>query len=163
MLNIKKNYFKKGIGLVEIVIGSAIFLAVVLAVVQTYNIYINFTLANENNTRASFLLEEGIETIIYLRDASWTSNISPLTNGTTYYLYFDGSTWLSTTTPQYIDTSFVRSFMTSAVNRDSNDDIAASGTNDPDTRKVTVSVAYWQGHATTTKSISTYITNLHAN
>jgi hypothetical protein len=162
MLRIKNN-FNRGISLVEVIVGSAIVLFVVLAVVQTYNIYISFALGNQNNTRANFLLEEGVETLIYLRDDSWTSNISSLTNDTTYYLYFNGSTWTSTTTPQYIDTDFLRSFVLESVNRDSNDDIAVSGSIDTNIKKATVTVSYWQGHATTTKSISTYITNLYAN
>jgi hypothetical protein len=32
--------------------------------------------------------------------------------------------------------------------------------NDPDTRKVTVSVGWWTKAGTTTKSITTYVTNL---
>ncbi len=159
----KKTIFKQGISLTEVVLGTALILVVVVFLTQTYNIYINFALANENNTKANFLLEEGLETLIFLRDDGWTANISTLTSGSTYYLYFDGGDWVSTTTPQYIDSTFVRSFVLSNVNRDSNDDIATSGTNDPNTKKATVTVSYWQGHSTTTKSIATYITNIYVN
>lgn len=161
--NIKSTIFKKGIGLVEIIIGSAIILVVAVALVQSYNTYILYALGNQNNTRANFLLEEGVETLILLRDESWTSNISTLQNGVNYYLYFNGTNWRSTTTPQYIDSDFVRSFSLDAVNRDTNDDISASGTLDPNIKKATVTVSYFQGHGTTTKSVSTYITNLYAN
>ena len=159
---LKKNNLKSGIGLVEIIIGSAIVLVVVLSIVQSYNTYIKYALGNQNNTNANFILEEGVEVLIYLRDGSWTSNIAPLINGTPYYLYFNGSIWQSTTTLQY-DEGFVRSFVLAPVNRDSNDDIAVAGTLDPDIKKITVTVSYWQGHSTTTKSISTYITNLYEN
>lgn len=161
--NIKSTIFKKGIGLVEIIIGSAIILVVAVALVQSYNTYILYALGNQNNTRANFLLEEGVETLILLRDESWTSNISTLQNGVNYYLYFNGTNWRSTTTPQYIDSDFVRSFSLDTVNRDTNDDISASGTLDPNIKKATVTVSYFQGHGTTTKSVSTYITNLYAN
>ena len=154
---------KAGISLIEVVVGSAIVLVVVLALTQSYNTYIRYALGNQNNTRANFLLEEGIETLILMRDESWNTNILTLSNSTTYYLYFNGTKWVSTTTPQYIDTDFIRSFVLSAVNRDTNDDIATVGTLDSNLKKATVTFSYWQGHATTTKSLSTFITNLYAN
>lgn len=163
MVNIRKIKKNSGISLVEIVLGSAIVLLVVIATVQSYNTYINFALGNQNNTQANFLLEEGVETMMYIRDQSWSTYIAPLTSGATYYLYFNGTTWLSTTTPQYVDSIFLRSVVVSNVNRDVNDDIASSGTNDANTKKVTVTVAYAQGHATTTKTLSTYITNIQGN
>lgn len=158
-----KNKFKKGLSLVEIVIGSAVAMVVILAVMQSYNTYINYALANQNNTTANFLLEEGVETLLFLRDQSWTSNIATLVNGTTYYLHFNGTNWVSTTTVQYVDTDFVRKFTVSSVNRDANDDIAISGTNDPNIKKFIITVDYKQGHSTTTRSIHTYISNIYAN
>lgn len=163
MLKLKNKISNRGIGLVEVVIGSAVMLLVVVAVVNVYGSYISFALANQENTKANFILEEGLESVIFLRDSGWTANIATLTPGSTYYLYFNGTNWVSTTTPQYIDGNFLRSFVINNVNRDSNDDIASSGTNDPDTKKVTVTLAYFQGHATTTKTLSTYITDLYEN
>lgn len=156
----KKQKRNSGFGLLEVVLGSAIILLVVLSTVESYNIYINFALSNQNNVQSSFLLEEGIESVLFLRDTNWT-NISTLTASTTYYLYFNGTTWTSTSTPDYIDNTFLRSFVIYDVNRDANDDIAVSGTNDPDTKKLTVTVAYPAGHSTTTKSLTTYMTNIN--
>ena len=162
-INCKKNKGNRGFALAEIVIGSSILLLIILATSEAYNTYIKFSFGNQDNTIAGFLLEEGVESVIYLRDASWGTNIAPLVNGSTYYLYFNGINWISTTSPQYIDNQFLRTFTVSSVNRDSNDDIAVSGTNDPKTKKISVTVSYWQGHGTTTRSLSTYITDLYDN
>jgi hypothetical protein len=48
----------------------------------------------------------------------------------------------------------------SGVCRNANSDIAACGTNDPDAKYVTVSVAWRVGAATTTRAISFYTFNL---
>lgn len=161
------HFYKKrknsGIGLVEVVLASAIILLIVVSVVESYAVYINFALTNQNNVQANFILEEGVESVLFLRDGGWSTNISTLTASTTYYLYFNGTTWQSTSTQQYIDSKFLRSFVLNNVNRDANDDIAVSGTNDPNTKKFTVTVAYPAGHSTTTKSMSTYITNINGD
>ena len=153
----------KGMSLVEVVIASSIMLIVVLASSSAYNAYVKYAFANESNVQAGYLLEEGVETIVFLRDRGWTSYIATLTPGTTYYLYFDGTYWTSTTTPQYVDGQFLRSFTLANVNRDSNDDIATSGTNDPNTKLVTITLNYFQGHATSTKTLSTYVANINSN
>ena len=159
----KKEYKNQGMILAEILVGSAIILMVIMATVEAYSTYLNYALSNQNNTVASYLLEEGIEVATYLRDIGWNANIGTLTSGTTYYVVFDGSTWLTTTTLQYIDNTFLRTLVVENVNRDINDDIASVGTLDPNIKKVTVTVSYWQGHATTTKSLETYITNIYNN
>jgi prepilin-type N-terminal cleavage/methylation domain-containing protein len=153
----------KGMSLVEVIIASAIMLVVVLASSSAYNTYVKYAFANEENVQASYLLEEGIEAINLIRDRGWTSYVATLTSGTTYYLYFDGTYWNSTTTPQYVDGQFLRSFTVANVNRDVNDDIANSGINDPKTKMVTVTLNYFEGHATSTKVISTYMTNINGN
>lgn len=160
---LKTQNKNKGISLVEVVVASTIFLSIILAMMSTYSTYIKYSLSNQNNTRAGYLLEEGAEVITYLRDEGWGSNISSLVNGTTYYLFFDAIKWLSTTTPIYIDEGIKRTFVVQSVNRDSNDDIAISGVNDPNTKRFDITVSYWQGHSTSTESLSFYLTNIHNN
>jgi len=159
----KKIPQNKGLALVEIVIASSIMLMVVLATSLAYNAYLQYALLNHKSVQAGYLAEEGVEVVSFFRDQGFTSHIANLSPGTTYYFYFNSSLWLSTTTPQYIDGQFLRSFVVENVARDSSDDIAASGTNDPNTKKVTVSTAYLSGHATTTQTLSTYITNINNN
>ncbi len=157
--------YSRGISLIEVLIASAIILTGVLALSSSFAAYVKFAYLNQKNIQAAYLAEEGLEAVTLLRDKSWSTYISPLTVETTYYLAWNAtsSVWLATTTTQYIDSEFLRSFVLSAVYRDGSDKIASSGTLDTNTKKVTVSVAYFQGHSTTTTSIATYITNLEAN
>ena len=151
---------KRGFGLIEIVIGSAIISIGILAVSTSYTTYVQYAFSNQKNVEAIYIIEEGIEAMKFLRDRGWSGNIAPLSTATTYYLTFNGSYWATTTSPQYIDGQFLRSINLGDVNRDANDHISASGTLDPNTKKITSTVSYWQGHSTTTRSISTYISNI---
>lgn len=160
MLNFKKN---EGSFLVEILISSAIISVGIVVIISSYVVYIQYAFANERNVEANYILEEGIEAVTFLRDSGWTNNISKLSTTTTYYLTFGGSSVSTTTEHQYIDGIFLRSFTITDVLRDTNDDISTSGTYDPSTKKITSTVEYWQGHATTTKSLSTYISNIYNN
>lgn len=152
-----------GMALVEIVIGAAIISVGILAISSSYSTYVSYALANQRNIQASYLLEEGLEVTSYFRDKSWT-NISKLSTTTTYYLSWSGSDWATTTSATYVDSIFLRSLNITDVKRDVNDRIATtSGNYDPNTKEITATVNYWQGHATTTKFISTYITNIYNN
>ena len=152
-----------GIALIEIVIGSAIILSGILAINFSYSTYMQYALANQGNVQAGYLLAEGLEAVTFLRDKSWSANIAKLSTTTTYYLTFVSSNWATTTTPQYVDGVFLRSIIISDVKRDANDRISVIGTYDPNTKQITATVSYFQGHATTTKSISTYVTNIYNN
>jgi hypothetical protein len=157
---------KRGISIIEIVIGSAIITVGILGLINAYSTYITYGLANDKNAQAIHLTESGLEAVSYLRDSGWNANIKNLSTTTTYYLYWNGSKWLSTTTPQYTDTIFLRKFTITDVFRNSSDKIVASGagtTYDANTKQVTVTLQYIQGHATTTKTAALYITNLYGN
>lgn len=148
-----------GFGLVEVVVGVALLTIAFLSLATTYNFYLVRTLANESTVKASFLLEEGMEAIKVIRDNGWTTNIASLSTGQIYSLVFYNGAWVSTTTAEVID-GFTRSFLLSSVYRDGNSDIADSGTLDSNAKKATMTVSWFDAGTTTTKSISTYITNL---
>jgi len=158
--NLKKN---KGFGLVEIILGASILTVGILALIISYTTYVKFALSNQKNVQAAYLLEEGIEAVTILRDKGWTANIATLSTTTTYYLSWNGSHFATTTTAQYVDGQFLRSVGISDVKRDGSDRIATAGTWDPNTKKITATVSYFQGHATTTKSIASYISNIYSN
>lgn len=153
----------KGFALVEIIIGSSIISVGIIAAITSFNTYLNYAFSNQKNVQASYLLEEGLEAVTGFRDKGWSTYISKLSTTTTYYLTFSGTSWATTTSPQYVDGEFLRSININDVKRDASDNISTSGTYDPNTKEVVATVSYSQGHATTTKSISTYITNLYAN
>ncbi len=157
------NARNKGSGIVEVLIGLAIIAVGIFSIMRAFNYYLKFALSHRYDVQTALLLEEGIEAVKILRDAGWSAKIAPLSPGTTYGLAYFGGTWTSTTTLKYIDSKFSRTFVLSNVYRDANDKIASSGTLDSNTKKITISVAVRNILATSTKSISTYITNLFAN
>jgi len=163
----RRNQFSRGAGLVEIVIAISIITLVLTSVISTYPVFLQSALATVDQVRGALLLEEGVEAVKTLRDDSWTTNISSLTASTTYYLSFSegDSMWEATSSPSTIDTKFTRTFAVYAVNRDNDDDIDTSGggTVDANTRKLTVWVSWPDEGVTTTRSISTYITNIFDN
>ncbi|MDO8493030.1 MAG: hypothetical protein Q7S19_00590 [bacterium] len=152
-----------GSGIIEVVVGLAIISVGIFSILRTYNYYIKFAIAHRYDVQLALLAEEGIEAVKLLRDTGWATKITPLSSGTNYSLAYATSSWASTTTIKYIDGRFNRTFILSDVYRDSNDRIASSGTLDPNTKKVIVSVFARNILATTTKSISTYITNIFGN
>ncbi len=150
----------QGISLVEIIIGAAIISAGILSINMVYNTYVQYALANQRNAEAAYLAQEGLEVMAFLRDGSWDTNIRTLSTTTPFYLTFSGGTWATTTSQQYVDGIYLRSVSVSDVKRDANNDIASTGTYDPDVKLITVSVSYTQGHATTTQTLSEYLTDM---
>lgn len=167
-MNCMRNYKKmraisgRGFGLAEIVIGAAIVSLALFGIIASVQIALRVSEESLSRTRASFLLEEGVEAARVLRDAGWSANIAGLVPGTRYYPAFSGGLWRATTTNIYIG-GFERYFVLDNVYRNGSDDIAASGTLDANTRKVSVFVSWVTRTGTTTESVSTYLTNLFAN
>jgi prepilin-type N-terminal cleavage/methylation domain-containing protein len=157
------NRMRKGMTMVEVVIASAIILSAVVVLSAVHNLYLKSALSNGGILKSAYLAEEGIEAMRYLRDDSWSAQIGPLSSGTDYGLSLSGSAWQTGTGNQWID-GFERAIRVGNVSRDANGDIVSSGgTLDPDTRLVTVSVSWQSRGATTTRAISTYLTNLRGN
>ncbi len=136
----EKVHFKKGISIIEIVISAAL---IVTAVTVTINVFRSFLILAQDNvtkTHAALLAEEGSEAIQLIRDSGWASNIDTLTLDTTYYLYWSGSAYSLTTTPQTAN-GFTREISFSAVDRDdSSGNIVESGTTDNNTRLYDITI-----------------------
>jgi Tfp pilus assembly protein PilV len=150
---------KKGISLVEVVVGVSLIAISLIGLVGAYNFYFRIALKDTTFIQASFLLEEGLEAARSIRDNDWDS-IANLISGNDYGFEYEGNSWQSTTTLSSIDGFFYRTFVVSNILRDSNDDISLSGTEDPNTKEITVTVSWFDNNSTTTKSISTYLTKL---
>ncbi len=151
---------KKGFGLLEALIGVALFSVILVSMVIAFQ---NIAVLQKSLTariQAEFLLEEGVEAVRSIRDTDWTT-ISSATADTPYYLDFDtvSKSFDLTAGKNQID-NFYRWVEFSPVYRDGNDDIAGSGTIDSGTKKVTVSVEWLTGGASTTKQLSAYITDI---
>lgn len=160
--NMTKN--ESGLGLVEVLIGASIIVVGILAILVTHSTYVKYALSHDEEVQSTYLLEEGIEAMTLLRDTSWSANIVPISTSATTSLYFNGTAWtMSSTTNEYIDGIFTRNVRVYAVNRDVNGKIADVGTNDPDTRKIVVTLTYPERTGTTTESITKYLVNMYAN
>ncbi len=157
-----------GMSLIEVIVASAIIVASVVSIMGAYGGLTSLSLKNTPKIQAAMLLEEGAEALKIMRDSGWTANINPLVNGTTYRFTWDNtaSRWKATTSVALIDSTFDRTFVTTAVYRDltTYDVVSSSCSNcsiDTGTRKVTISVSWLSDTGTTTKSVDTYVYNLH--
>jgi len=163
------KFFREGFSLVEVVVAASIVSVALMAILNAYGYLIRAEVGSTKLVKATYLLEEGIEASRYLRDKGWTANIANLSTTTNYYLYLSTSNgtgdWQATATKQIYDDMFKRTITFGNVYRDNNtQNISPTGVLDTNTRKITVSVS-WPGinGATTTKSISTYLTNINKN
>ncbi len=157
-----KNQKRHGFTILEVVVGVSLISLVLFSLVSVLNTAFRLMKQSTKSIQVAFLLEEGVEAIKIIRDSSW-ENIADLTPENTYFLNFSEHNWVATSTGIYIDEVFERSFIIENVYRDSGDDIVESGgTLDENTKKTTVYISWFNGKATTTKSISTYLTNFHS-
>ncbi len=146
--------------MVEVVIASAIILSATLGLLGVHSLYLRTTLSNLNKVKATYLAEEGLEAMRYLRDVSWDSNIAALSLDTNYGVVLVGGSWQASTTATFVD-GFQRVVKLSSVYRAPDGDIDSSGTTDPDTKLLSSSVSWAEYGTTTSRFISTYLTNLY--
>ncbi len=155
----RKQGAQKGFGVVEIIVGASIISIALFGLVSTFQNSLRISRETGRVIEARFLIEEGLEAARIMRDAQW-SNIGNLATSTPYYLTFTGGTWATTTTQIFINQRFLRSVIVEDVRRNGNDDIASTGSFDPNVKKVTVSVSWFGRSATTTESAATYLVNI---
>ena len=153
-----------GFVLIEALVASGILAIILAGVIGAFLFTLHSALGNTAQVQSAFLAEEGIEAVRILRDTSWTTNIASHTSGTQWYIAFGTSTWQGTSTNRYIDNTFERKVVLADVYRDSNQAITSSGgTLDTNTKKITVSISWQSNGATTTRSLSEYLTNMFIN
>ncbi len=151
---------QQGIALIEAVIAVSIISLVFVGSLTTLNLYVNSWTKNLASIKSSYLLAEGAEAVYLLRDGSW-SNISSLNPNTKYYFVWNGSAWVTSTTPVQVDGVYDRYVIFEPVYRDASDNIAESGTADDRSKLATVYVGYLNNNATTTASVRLYVFDLY--
>lgn len=162
-----KKFRNNGFTLIEVLIACFIISVTTLTLMSAASKGIELSSRALRQAQASMITEEGVEAVKAIRDADW-SNISSLTLNTNYYLSFNtgSNTWSLSTTPSVnpatpIDGRFTRAIVFSAVYRDGNDDIVASGsTPDSGTKRVTVSTSWQSSGETISKDIVFYISDI---
>lgn len=157
---------KRGMGLIEVIIGVTIISVGILGLVGTYYYYLKIMMHNTPNIQATYLLEEGVEVMRLLRDQSWNSNIASLSAGVDYHLVFNTTTsqWsITSSNTDLIDGQFDRVVVVDEVFRDANHNIVPSNVSgavlDASTTLITSKVS-WFDNGTTTKTLSAYLTNI---
>ncbi len=148
---------KRGIALIEILIGTSILTIVLSFISYTLLLFLDTSDLALEQTRALYLAEEGQEFLRYLRDEDWNT-IADLTEGNTYYLSIATTTVSITSTPEVVDGTFTRTVVVDELRRDGDGDFVESGgTVDNGGRVITVTVS-WNGKDVTLSSI---LTNLY--
>jgi type II secretory pathway pseudopilin PulG len=160
----QNNQSSRGIGVIEIIVVIAVVAGSFFAISQLSSMYVSYASDKIDADNALNLAAEGIEGLRTLRDSSWTSNIANKTIGTTYYLTNSASNWaITNTNPGRINGVYDRKILFSRVYRDINDNIASSGTEDINIRKVTVNVSWQENIGTQSVSLDTYLSNFRSN
>lgn len=155
----------KGMGLIEIIIGTSIISLSMVGLIAAFNLFIRAGLANTEKIQAIYLLEESSEAFRHMRDGGWTVNIDSLSKDVSYHLALESSSWIATTTASLIDGVFDRTAVVYDVyRRDSDSDIVASTspdskTLDPNIVQITTNVIWNNGSVNST----TYLTNMLNN
>lgn len=145
--------------LVEILVAVSIIAVSILAAMAVSQKAVYVSRQALHGTQASFLLEEGAEAVRIFRDNAW-ANISGLNMGTNYYPTFAGGTWTLETTANNVGI-FNRTVSFTSVNRDdTTKDISDLGTDDPNTKLVTVTVSWDEGGVTLNRTLQFYIMNI---
>ena len=157
---------KKGIGLVEVVIGVSIMAVFVVAIIVAFRQYLTVGLGNTARLQAAYFAEEGIEIARALRDTSW-STFSALSTSDDFYFTQNSGAWATTSSATTTLKGFIRTMQLDSVYRNTNthDIVPATSTVskylDPDARFIVITVS-WIGvkRATTSIQLSTYLTKL---
>lgn len=132
----------QGFSVVEIVVAAAIIVSLVTAASSAWQLFFKVSRTDTQSTQAGLLSEEAMEALNLYRDMSWSGMIAPLSLGTTYYIYWNGSSYSTSTSPITVNGSYVVGFALSSASRNANGDIVSSGgTLDSHTRMAIVSVA----------------------
>ena len=159
----KDNRSERGILIVEVLVAVAIIAIAFTALLGLSAFSLNTSILAADTAQAAELAQEMIEAVRSFRDGTqWSiDGIGILTIGADYYPQTSGSplVWQIVVGQETID-AFTRSIVFEDIMRDDDDNIVSGGgTDDPDTKKVTARVSWFQGGRTHQVEIITYIAN----
>lgn len=158
-----KNKNKIAFILSEAVVSISIIAGFVIVLLGVNAFYLNMAFGNKQPLKASLLLEEGVEVLKFLRDDSWSQNISSLNNNTPYYLTLNNNEWSLIDTLVQNDI-YTRSFVFEEVYRNSNGDIDENGNLlDVDTKLANINVSWTNKNGLNNRNIEIYISNIFQN
>lgn len=157
MVIMKTQIKTKGFTLIEVLLTLVIVTVFMGAAVILFLSTFEGTKTTVDYTRASFLVNEGIEAIHAIRDTNYIN----LEDGTYGLIRDNGYSLISA--PEIIDDVYERTVTVESVYRDANGNIAPTGDPDPETKRIIVEVTFPSARiGTRTLSSSTFITNWRA-
>lgn len=131
-----------GISLVEVVVGSAILLTVIISLVFVSVQALRMNQLSLDRAQAQLLAETGFELVRFTRDTSF-SLLEEMDVENPYDIVWDGNAFEIISGASLFG-KFSRTITLYPVYRDSNSNIASSGDEDEQGRRVVISVS-WQG------------------
>jgi type II secretory pathway pseudopilin PulG len=155
-----KKIVSGGMGMIEIIVVVGIIATSFFTVTSVASNFVARSAKESNFNKAVQLAKESIEVVRVLRDATWSGSIASKSVNTWYYPTNNGTAWsLTLTSPGLVGDRFLQAVKFDRVYRDAQDDIASSGTEDINIRKVTSKVDWFSGVATQSISLETYVSN----
>lgn len=150
---------QKGIGMVEIIVCLAIMAVTFWAFLALAKYNLKIQEQSQAKIETINLAAETIEAVRSIRDENW-DNLATLALETEYYPVISGNKWtLTSTNPGLINGIYDRWLILEKVYRNSDADIIPSGTEDPQTKKITAVVEWIDRGKTKQISLTTYLTN----
>lgn len=141
--------------LMEILLGTVMFAIFTLGVFYLSVDSLDTNLKQELENESLRYAQEGLEAARSIGN----NDFLDLDAGN-YGLSFSGTAWAFVSAPETIDTYYERTITVEDVYRDSNGDIASSGTLDPSIKKITSTVDWtWKGFLPETVYLTTYLSN----
>lgn len=131
-----------GISIVEIIIAAAIIGISVVGIVAAIQVYLKVVYQNTRETQAVLLLDETAEALQYMRDDSFTGNFGDIDFGDTYTVFWNGTGYDLMTSSIELPYQMTRTVVFSEISRNSDDQIASSGTIDDRTIKATLNISW---------------------
>src|SRR3989344_33325 len=109
---------KGGFALLEALVSAGILSTVLAGAIGALLISTQSASTNGARVEAAYLADEGIEAVRILRDNGWGANIASHASGAPFYIGWNGTTWVATTTNAFVDGLFERSVEFADVYRD---------------------------------------------
>ena len=159
----KDQKFIKGISVVEILVAITILAVVSVAFISLVSTSFKIIYLTRQNIEADSIARETVEAVRGFRDQTdWGVNgLGIISFGSDYHpeiISGPPSQW-SLALGEEIINEFTRKIVFERVYRDVNDNISSSGTEDTDTKKITVTVSWQRGSQNYQTEIITYFTN----
>lgn len=154
---VKKNKGRdeKGQNLIEALLALALFFVFISGSLILIFRHFDTFLKAEELGKVQTIVSQSFEAVQGISYNSWSN----LTDGT-HGLSSSSGNWQFQASPDLIDNKYTRTITVSVVNRDDNCDITTSGgTDDPDTKLVTVSVAWQDVGGPRSSSLNQYFTS----